>query len=204
QKLLSFTEAAAAALDADRQHAIPARWVESATACREFHPQYSHYGKQQGDSAVTDASREALWQTICRVGNNGDFFYAGWLWWLRRALDWLVGGPGFRRTRRHPDELRVGDAVDAWRVIAMQPGERLTLLMEMKAPGAGVLEFSITEADKQRRVSADAYFHPAGVWGLLYWYALIPFHAFIFRGMTRAIAERASLAGDPPAGQAAH
>ncbi|MBT8092663.1 MAG: SDR family oxidoreductase [Gammaproteobacteria bacterium] len=204
QKLLSFGEAATAALDADRRHAVPARWVESATAVREFHPQYSYYGKQQGDSAETDASREALWRTICRVGNNGDFFYAGWLWWLRRALDWLVGGPGFRRTRRHPDELRVGDAVDVWRVIAMQPGERLTLLMEMKSPGAGVLEFSIAEADGRRRVSANAYFHPAGVWGLLYWYALMPFHAFIFRGMTRAIAERASDSSDKPDSGARH
>jgi hypothetical protein len=83
--------------------------------------------------------------------------------------------------------LRVGDAVDSWRVIAMQPNERLTLLMEMKSPGAGVLEFVITDHGDHREVSATAYFHPAGVWGLLYWYALIPAHAFIFRGMTRAI-----------------
>jgi uncharacterized protein YbjT (DUF2867 family) len=200
QKLLDFNAAATAALEADRQHAVPSRWVESATACREFHPQYSFYGKQTGDSAVTAASRDALWRVICRVGNNGDFFYARWLMWLRRAIDWLVGGPGFRRTRRHPDDLRVGDAVDVWRVIAMQPGERLTLLMEMKAPGAGVLEFSISEEDGRRRVSATAYFHPAGVWGLLYWYALLPFHAFLFRGMTRVITERALRASDERSG----
>ncbi len=192
QQLLGFREAAIAALEADRRHAVPARWVESATACREFHPQYSFYGKQQGDSLLTDADRDALWRTVCRVGNDGDFFHARLLWWVRRAIDWLVGGPGFRRTRRHPDELRVGDAVDAWRVIAMEPGEKLTLLMEMKSPGAGVLEFAITDEGAMRRVSVDAYFHPAGVWGLLYWYALIPFHASIFRGMTRAIVARAS------------
>ncbi len=192
QKLLSFSEAAAAALDADRQHAIPARWVESASACREFNPQYSHYGKQLGDSIRTDASRSALWRTICQIGNNGDFFYAGWLWWLRRALDWLAGGPGFRRTRRHPDELRVGDAVDAWRVIALQPEEKLTLLMEMKAPGAGVLEFTVSDEGAQRCVRVDAYFHPAGVWGLLYWFALTPLHALIYRGICRSIATRAS------------
>ena len=107
-------------------------------------------------------------------------------------MDWLAGGPGFRRTRRHPDELRVGDTVDAWRVIAMQPAERLTLLMEMKAPGAGVLEFSVSDEGEQRRVSVDAFFHPAGFWGLLYWYALTPFHAFIYRGISRSIALRAS------------
>ncbi len=192
QDLLGFREAAVAALEADRQHAVPARWVESATACREFHPEYSFYGKQQGDSLLTDTSRDALWRIVCRVGNNGDFFHARFLWWSRRAIDWLVGGPGFRRTRRHPDELRVGDAVDAWRVIAVEPGERLTLLMEMKSPGAGVLEFSIAEVGARRRLSIDAYFHPAGVWGLLYWYALLPFHAYIFKGMTRAIVNRAA------------
>ncbi len=192
QQLLGFRESASEALDAERKHAVPARWVESAIAVEEFHPQYSYYSKQQGDSASADASAESLWRVICQFGNNGDFFYARWLWWLRRGLDWLVGGPGFRRKRRHPEQLRVGDAVDSWRVIAMQPNERLTLLMEMKSPGAGVLEFVITDEGDHREVSATAYFHPAGVWGLLYWYALIPAHVFIFRGMSRAIARRAA------------
>ena len=188
------------ALEADRQHAIPARWVEGAMACREFHPQYSFYAKQTGDSASTAASADALWRVVCRIGHQGDFFYAGFLWWLRRALDWLVGGPSFRRKRRHPDELRVGDAVDAWRVIAMQPGKQLTLVMEMKAPGAGVLEFDITEtADNRRTIAVTAYFHPAGVWGILYWAALLPAHAFIFRGITGAIARRAAAEADSTA-----
>jgi uncharacterized protein YbjT (DUF2867 family) len=192
QQLLGFREAAVEALDADRKHAIPARWVEGATACREFRPEYGFYPKQTGDVAHTSASAEALWRVVCRVGKNADFFYANWLWWLRRCLDWIFGGPSFRRKRRHPDELRVGDAVDAWRVIAMQPGEQLTMLMEMKAPGVGVLEFDVDDKEgDQRTISVRAYFHPAGVWGILYWFALLPFHAFIFRGMTRVIAERA-------------
>jgi uncharacterized protein YbjT (DUF2867 family) len=191
QKLLGFRESATEALEAERMHSVPARWVEGAVACRKFDPEYGFYAKQAGDSAVSDASADALWRVICRVGNNGDFFYARWLWWLRRALDWMVGGPSFRRKRRHPDELRVGDAVDAWRVIAMEPQKQLTMLMEMKAPGAGVLEFEIQDVDERRQVTVTAYFHPAGVWGLLYWFALLPFHAFIFRGVTRVIAERA-------------
>ena len=196
QKLLGFREAATEALEADRQHAVPARWVEGSIACREFRPEYAFYAKQAGDSTVSSAGADALWRVICRIGSDGDFFYAGWLWWLRRVLDWVVGGPSFRRKRRHPYELRVGDAVDAWRVIAIQPGQRLTMLMEMKAPGAGVLEFSITDSEDRRRVAVNAYFHPAGVWGLLYWYALLPFHAFIFRGITRAIAARAESPGE--------
>ena len=196
QKLLGFREAATEALEADRQHAVPARWVEGSIACREFRPEYAFYAKQAGDSAVSSAGADTLWRVVCRIGSDGDFFYAGWLWWLRRVLDWVVGGPSFRRKRRHPYELRVGDAVDAWRVIAIQPGQRLTMLMEMKAPGAGVLEFSITDSEDRRRVAVNAYFHPAGVWGLLYWYALLPFHAFIFRGITRAIAARAESPGE--------
>jgi uncharacterized protein YbjT (DUF2867 family) len=197
QKLLGFREAAAEALEADLKHAVPARWTEGAIACREFHPEYSFYSKQAGDSAGTGASSDALWRVVCRVGSNGDFFYAGVLWWLRRALDWIVGGPSFRRRRRHPDLLRVGDTVDAWRVIAMQPGKQLTMLLEMKAPGAGVLEFDIEDTDKDRRtITVTAYFHPAGVWGILYWIVLLPFHAFIFRGMTREIAKRAEATQD--------
>jgi hypothetical protein len=91
----------------------------------------------------------------------------------------------------------VGDVVDAWRVIAVEPGERLTLLMEMKGPGAGVLEFIIVDEGDKRRIFMRAYWHPAGVWGLLYWYSLLPVHAFLFKGSTRAIGEIASCGGRP-------
>jgi uncharacterized protein YbjT (DUF2867 family) len=191
QKLLGFRAAATEALEAEQQHAIPSRWVEGAVACREFRPEYSYYSKQQGSSATTRASAAALWKAVCRVGRDGDFFSAKWLWRLRRALDWIVGGPSFRRKRRHPEELRVGDVVDAWRIIGLQPVERLTMLMEMRAPGASVLEFSIDDVDGDRRISVNAFFHPAGVWGLLYWYALLPFHAFIFRHIANELVRRA-------------
>ncbi len=84
--------------------------------------------------------------------------------------------------------------VDSWRVIALEPGRRLTLLMEMKAPGAGVLEFVVKPGPDGTgsRVNATAYWHPAGVLGLLYWYALVPAHLFLFRGLTRAIQRRAA------------
>ncbi|MGI9262350.1 MAG: SDR family oxidoreductase, partial [Woeseiaceae bacterium] len=192
QELLGFRSAATEALAADRQHSVPARWIEGSIGRPEFRPEYSFYAMQQSGYAKTDASTEELWKVICRIGNNNDFFYANWLWWLRRVIDWMVGGPSFRRKRRHPDLLRVGDAVDAWRVINIQPQEKLTLLMEMKAPGAGVLEFSVADKEDHREVSMNAFFHPAGVWGILYWYALLPFHASIFRGVTRTVVRRAA------------
>jgi uncharacterized protein YbjT (DUF2867 family) len=191
QQLLGFEEAATEALEAERRHDVPARWVESAVACDSYRPEYGFYPKQFARSADTTASAECSWQVVCRFGNDGDFFYGRSVWWLRRALDWLVGGPGLRRPRRHPSQLRVGDVVDVWRVIAIEPGRKLTLLMEMKAPGAGVLEFAVEDAGNIRRISMQAYFHPAGVWGLLYWYALMPFHAWLFNGTTREIVRRA-------------
>jgi uncharacterized protein YbjT (DUF2867 family) len=195
QDLLGFREAAVEALEADRKHAVPALWVEGSVARHEFQPEYGFYSKRAGDSISSDASADDLWRVVCRIGQDGDFFFANWLWWLRRSLDWVVGGPSFRRKRRHPEDLRVGDAVDAWRVIAMQPGKQLTMLLEMRAPGAGVLELDIGDTgDGQRTISVMAYFHPAGAWGILYWFALLPFHAFIFRGMTRAIVGRAEKA----------
>lgn len=196
QELLGFRAAATKALEAERKHEIPSRWVEGAEACREFRPEYSYYSKQQGSSAVTGTSAAALWKAVCRVGRDGDFFSAKWLWRLRRALDWILGGPSFRRTRRHPEDLRVGDVVDAWRVIGLQSEKRLTLLMEMKTPGASVLEFSIDEVEGGRRISVDAFFHPAGVWGLMYWYALLPIHAFIFRHIANELVRRAK--SEPP------
>ena len=96
-----------------------------------------------------------------------------------------------RRGRRHPSDLRVGDTLDWWRVEAVEPGRRLTLLAEMKLPGSAVLEFVVTPDGDGSRITTQAHFHPAGVTGLLYWYALWPVHGRIFDGLTRAIAERA-------------
>ena len=181
QQLLGFDAAAAESLEADRQHAIPVRWVESAIACDEFRPEYSFYAKQAEGSAVGEASTSDLWNVVCQFGHEGEFFYGRPLWWLRRALDWTIGGPSLRRRRRDPAHLRVGDVVDAWRVIAVDSETRLTLLMEMKSPGAGVLEFTIVDEGAHRRISMHAYWHPAGVWGLLYWYALLPVHVLLFK-----------------------
>lgn len=196
QDLLDFRESVREALDAERRHDVPARWVEGWIAVQDFRPRYSFYAKRASAAAATPAQRDDLWQAILAFGEGSDFFFANWQWWLRRAMDWLVGGPSFRRSRRHPRELRVGDVIDAWRVIDVQHGKSLTLLMEMKAPGAGVLEFSIDEDGDERRIEMAAYWHPAGVWGLLYWYATLPFHGYLFSGTVVEIVRRAE-AQDP-------
>ena len=188
--LHNLEESISAALEAERDHNIPAHWVEGSIRCRNFEPKYAYYAKQASGSCTSNASPAELWDVICSFGNNHDFFALNALWWIRGAADWLIGGPSFRRKRRHPQELRLGDVVDAWRVIALQPQRRLTLLLEMKLPGAGVLEFEIIPGNGSHEIKATAYFHPAGVWGLLYWYPLVPFHKLIFKPMTREIAAR--------------
>lgn len=191
QNLLTFGEAVTAALQSERNNSVQARWVEGSLACRNYQPEYAFYAKRDGDSAQSDASASAIWRQVAAFGGADGYYFADYLWWLRRALDWVCGGPSFRRRRRDPKQLRVGDVVDSWRAIGVQPDRRLTLLMEMKAPGAGVLEFVIDDDGEQRTVSATAYWHPAGPAGLLYWYVLLPFHGFLFRGLTRAIVRRA-------------
>jgi hypothetical protein len=192
QRLLTFRESVVAALDAERRQQVAARWTEGAFPFRAFRHDYAYYAKRASGSARTTASPAALWQVVTAIGGDNRYYTMNFLWWLRELLDWLVGGPGFTHGRRHPTELRVGDAIDYWTVIGMETDRRLTLNFGMRAPGAGILEFEIEpNADATSTITVTAYWHPQGVWGLLYWYALVPAHLFIFDRMTRAIALRA-------------
>ena len=138
------------------------------------------------------ASPAAVWRVVAAIGGDNRYYTMNLLWWLRELLDWLVGGPGFTHGRRDPVDLRVGDAIDYWTVLALEPVRRLTLHFGMRAPGSGILEFELEPlSDGGTRLTETAYWHPRGVWGLLYWYAMVPAHLFLFRRMTRAMAERA-------------
>lgn len=192
QRLLGFRESVEAALEAERRHAVAARWTEGTFMFRAFRHDYAYYAKKASGQAVTRASAAAVWEVVTAVGGENRYYYMNALWWLRELADWLVGGPGFIKGRRDANDLRLGDAIDYWTVIGLEPQRRLTLNFGMKCPGAGVLEFDIEPlADGRTRLIETAYWHPQGVWGLLYWALLVPFHLFIFKGMTRAIARRA-------------
>ncbi|MEE4660942.1 MAG: DUF2867 domain-containing protein [Halieaceae bacterium] len=191
RELIPLEQAIRDALRAEREQDLPAHWVEGSIRCRNFEPRYAYYAKRASGYCLTSASPDAVWAALCEFGRENDFFALNGLWWLRRAGDWLLGGPSFRRRRRDPVHLRYGDVIDSWRVIGLDPAHKLTLLMEMRAPGAGVLEFEITPEASGHRLTATAYFHPAGVWGLLYWFPLIPAHLVIFRRMTRTVCQRA-------------
>lgn len=138
---------------------------------------------------TTPASVGQVYRAVTGVGGAHGWYVAEILWELRGFLDRVLGGPGMRRGRRHPDELRVGDAVDFWRVEALVPDRLVRLRAEMKVPGEAWLEWTI-EPDGERggaRLTQRARFHPRGVLGRLYWYALLPIHGVIFSRLARRL-----------------
>ncbi len=142
-----------------------------------------------GFRVVIDAPPAEVWPVIARIGGKTGYYFGNNLWKLRGLTDRLAGGVGFRGGRRHPEELVPGDALDFWRVLAVEPPYRLLLLAEMKLPGEAVLEFSLTEtADGGTELRQVARFLPRGLSGILYWYALEPLHHWVYRGMLKAVA----------------
>jgi hypothetical protein len=105
-------------------------------------------------------------------------------------MDTLAGGVGLRRGRRHPEHLQVGDALDFWRVLEVSPPGRLILVAEMKLPGEAILDFEIIPSDKGAELQLGTRFRPKGIYGVLYWYALLPFHDILFGGMLREVAKK--------------
>lgn len=187
-QLKGFDESVRLAFAAERQHTLQARWTEGAFAARGFRTEHAYYAKRASGTARSAAPPDAVWRRVSAIGGSNRYYGLRVLWWLRETLDWMLGGPGRNRGRRDPATLRVGDRVDSWRVVAIEPQRSLTLQFGMKAPGAGVLEFELEPlAAGGTRLTATAYWHPAGVWGLVYWYALAPLHLVVFRHMTRNI-----------------
>jgi len=135
------------------------------------------------------ATPEEVWQGVTRIGGKTGWYYGDSLWAIRGWADRLLGGSGLRRGRRHPTELRVGDALDFFRVLEIEPARRLLLLAEMKLPGEATLEFRLSPTpDGGVELTQTARFLPRGLLGIAYWYALDPFHKNIYQGMLRVIA----------------
>jgi len=122
---------------------------------------------------------------IWTIGGRNGWYYANWLWEIRGFLDKLSGGVGMRRGRKSQTEVLPGESLDFWRVlIADKKEKRLLLYAEMKLPGEAWLEFKVVDDT----IIQTATFRPLGVWGRIYWYSMLPFHAFIFKGMIHNIA----------------
>jgi hypothetical protein len=139
-----------------------------------------------------DAPPAAVYAEFSALGGRKGWLAWNRLWRLRGAADRLVGGVGFRRGRRHPIDLRVGDAVDFWRVEAVEAGRLVRLRAEMKVPGRAWLQFQAETLGPERtRLIQTAFFAPKGLLGLLYWYLLWPVHGFIFSRLIHKVAEEA-------------
>jgi hypothetical protein len=145
------------------------------------------FGSRLVDSrtAIVAAPPEQAFAPIRRIGGQTGWYYGDWLWSLRGFLDLLCGGVGVRRGRRDPESLRVGDALDFWRVELYEPPHRLRLHAEMRLPGRAWLEFEVTGDEQHSTVRQTAIFDPVGLFGLLYWYGIYPLHQFVFAGMLR-------------------
>jgi len=135
---------------------------------------------------------DAIFRAFSGIGGERGWMYMDWAWTIRGWLDKIIGGVGLRRGRRHPDEVRVGESLDFWRVEALEPGKSMRLRAEMKVPGDAWLDFQVRPQKNEKNLFIQiAYFAPRGLLGYLYWYAMWPFHRFIFGGMIRGLAARA-------------
>ena len=138
------------------------------------------------------APAEDLFAIIEGIGGETGWYSLPVAWAARGVLDKLVGGVGLARGRSNSEKLRVGDAVDFWRVERLDHGTFLRLRAEMKVPGLAWLEFSATPLpDGGSHYYQRAIFFPRGLGGRLYWLAMLPFHGVIFSGMARRITEAA-------------
>lgn len=142
-------------------------------------------------SSDTTASPERLWAVIAGIGGTNGWYSARALWEIRGWMDRLVGGIGLARGRRSRGTVRVGDAIDFWRVEAVEEGRLLRLRAEMRVPGEAWLELKAVPREGGARYEQRAVFFPRGLAGRLYWLGVLPFHGLIFTAMATRITEMA-------------
>ena len=158
-----------------------------------------HVRLESREGAIIESRRRSVnaapadvYKVVAGIGGRRGWFFANWTWRFRGMVDRLLGGAGLRRGRRHPDDLRVGDALDFWRVESIEPDRLIRLKAEMKLPGRAWLQYEIRESSNgTTQLEQTAAFIPKGLPGLLYWYGLYPVHAWIFSGLIKAISRRA-------------
>jgi len=140
-------------------------------------------------SVLIQADPHAVFAAVCRIGGGHGWYAGDILWRIRGWMDKLVGGPGLRRGRRNADQVEFGEALDFWRVVGIDRDRSLSLRAEMKLPGIAMLNFELKPEEDHGRttLTMTARFRPKGLLGILYWYAVLPLHHFVFGGMLRGI-----------------
>lgn len=194
---MGLAPAISEALEHGERLDVPSRWSDASTSpARPFPSDPDWAGGsllEDCQTVATFAQPADLFRAFSRVGGGVGYYTLDWAWRVRGLIDSLVGGVGLRRGRRHPDELRLGDTVDFWRVASVIPDDHLQLFAEMRLPGEAWLEWRIRAEGDRRFLDQIARFRPRGLAGRLYWHAMYPFHRLIFGRMARrivAVAER--------------
>lgn len=197
KKLLTFEEAVRLAFTRVEEDWIPSSWKDSMSGS-SLNPDLSIYIQVPRFGALTDkqivpftSSIEKVRLRIWSLGGDRGWPAMNWAWAFRGFLDQLFGGVGLRRGRTHPNNLKIGDALDFWRVLlADEKNRRLLLYSEMKLPGEGWLEFEVIPNDSGGGILYQtATFRPNGLLGRLYWYASYPFHMIIFKRLAKELSK---------------
>jgi len=194
---LPYADALARAIDRTDRHAIESTWFDAYAPPGK--PSLSSVTSREGmiverrEQAIA-ATPDQVYAQVERLGGDAGWPYANLLWRIRGLVDRMVGGVGMRLGRRDPDHVRVGDAVDFWRVEEVDRPRLLRLRAEMRVPGRAWLQYQVTGTPTGSTLVQTAFFEPKGLPGLAYWYALYPVHGLIFRGMVRVLGQR-SVAG---------
>ena len=190
--LIDYNTSIQLAFDKIEQHQVLSSWKDAQTS-NIFKQGITHYIEVPVNGCFKDVRKRKIENSdaavvkIWSIGGKTGWYYGNWLWELRGFMDQLVGGVGMRRGRRSDVDISTGDALDFWRVLVANKAEkRLLLYAEMKLPGEAWLEFKI---DENNTLTQTATFRPLGVMGRLYWYAVLPFHGAIFKGMIDNIAK---------------
>lgn len=199
---MPFREAVDLALQRSARLEVTTRWSDAAISGRTPADPMPTDADWSGGSLLvdeqiihTDALPGPLFRTIAGIGGDRGWYVTPLLWAARGWIDKLVGGVGMRRGRRHPNDLWVGDSLDFWRVEAVEPDRLVRLRAEMRLPGHAWLEWRIEPDGVGTRLEQRAVFSPRGLWGRLYWYSLLPFHALIFGRLAARLAAAAEQAG---------
>ena len=188
--LITYDDAVRMAFDKIEQHDVLSSWTDALSGDAllkgiSLMMQVPDYGCFRDSKKTEVADEDQVLDRIWSIGGKRGWYYGNWLWEVRGFLDKMIGGVGLRRGRRDDHHLVAGDALDFWRVIhASSEEKRLLLYAEMRLPGEAWLEFRI----KDKVLYQTATFRPLGLWGRIYWYSVLPFHGFIFRGMIKNIA----------------
>lgn len=190
---VSYEDAIKEAFDKIELNQVPSSWKDALTS-KTLNDGISKYAQVPVNGCYIDhrklrvSNSEESLKKVWSIGGKNGWYYADWLWVIRGFIDKLFGGVGLRRGRKNQTKISPGEALDFWRVlIADKTEKRLLLFAEMKLPGEAWLEFKI---DNQQVLHQTATFRPLGLWGRIYWYSVLPFHGFIFKGMIRNIASK--------------